>query len=89
MKFLILLVIVLAVVVWLQRLKKSFMSRAASFPDREDAGRNPFARRQRKERAEVMVQCTHCGMHFPASEAIANASGAVFCSEDHLRLASS
>ncbi|AIY43591.1 hypothetical protein LT85_4433 [Collimonas arenae] len=36
--------------------------------------------------AEAMVACAHCGMHFPASEAIADASGAVFCSAEHRRL---
>ncbi|WP_034300831.1 PP0621 family protein [Herbaspirillum sp. RV1423] len=86
MKYLIWLVIALAVVVWLQRTKKSMTAGAASSPD----GRNPFgARKQRKQQAETMVQCAHCGIHFPASESVTNASGAVFCSEEHLRLASS
>jgi len=36
-----------------------------------------------------MVACAHCGIHFPASEALADASGAVFCSAEHRRLHSS
>lgn len=86
MKLLILLVIALAVVVWLKRAKNSIMSAAA--PEREAARRNPFARRQPREQVEVMVRCAHCGTHFPVSEAITTASGATFCSEEHVRLAS-
>lgn len=91
MKYLIWLVIAVAVVVWFQRAKKSMTAGAASAPDREGAGRNPFARRrtENKQQAEAMVQCAHCGIHFPASESVSSAAGAVFCSEEHLRLASS
>lgn len=91
MKYLIWLVIAVAVVVWFQRAKKSMTAGAASAPDREGAGRNPFARRRtaNKQQAEAMVQCAHCGIHFPASESVSSAAGAVFCSEEHLRLASS
>lgn len=90
MKYLIWLVIALAVVVWLQRAKKSIAANAGSPQGGADrASRNPFARKQSKEQAETMVQCTHCGIHFPASESVSNAAGAVFCSEEHLRLASS
>jgi len=87
MKYLIWLVIAVAVVVWFQRTKKSMTANAGAEPK---ARRNPFGtRKQPKELAETMVQCAHCGIHFPASESIAAASGAVFCSEEHLRLASS
>lgn len=34
---------------------------------------------------EMMVQCAHCGVHFPASEAVSQA-GLSFCSEDHRQL---
>lgn len=88
MKYLIWLVIVLAVVVWLQRAKKSMTAGAGSAPE---AGRSPFGARKHKhkEQAETMVQCAHCGIHFPASESVAGPSGILFCSEEHLRLASS
>ncbi|MCW5296802.1 hypothetical protein DXT88_01295 [Herbaspirillum lusitanum] len=91
MKYLIWLVIALAVVVWFQRTKKSMTAGAASSPDREGARRNPFARKrdEPRQQIEAMVQCAHCGIHFPASESISNAAGTVFCSEEHLRLAAS
>ena len=89
MKYLIWLVIALAVVVWLQRAKKSVAANAGSPQGAAGASRNPFARKQRKEEAETMVQCAHCGIHFPASESVSNAAGIVYCSEEHLRLASS
>lgn len=91
MKYLIWLVIAVAVVVWFQRAKKSMTAGAASSPNREGAGRNPFARKRNdsKQPAEAMVQCAHCGIHFPASESVSSAAGAMFCSEEHLRLASS
>ena len=33
----------------------------------------------------AMVQCVHCGIHFPEFEAI-TVSSTVFCSEEHRRL---
>ncbi|WP_016834254.1 PP0621 family protein [Herbaspirillum lusitanum] len=90
MKYLIWLVIALAVVVWFQRTKKSMTAGAASSPDREGARRNPFARKrdEPRQQIEAMVQCAHCGIHFPVSEAVVHASGALYCSEEHRRLAS-
>ncbi|SFI07196.1 uncharacterized protein SAMN04515618_109103 [Collimonas sp. OK307] len=91
MKLIILIVIVLAVIVWLQRLKKNLerhrSGRAASggsaFPNGADSTAATSVQ------AEAMVACAHCGMHFPASEALADASGTVFCSAEHRRLHSS
>lgn len=37
-------------------------------------------------KGESMVACTYCGLHFPSSEAITDASGAVFCGDEHRRL---
>ncbi|MFZ1180911.1 MAG: PP0621 family protein [Herbaspirillum sp.] len=73
MKYLIWLVIALAVVVWLQRVRKY---------------RHAFARKQKKEQAETMLRCAQCGMYFPASESVTNHAGVVFCSAEHLRRAS-
>lgn len=39
-----------------------------------------------EESGETMVQCAHCGIHLPASEALLNAAGAAFCSEEHRML---
>lgn len=33
--------------------------------------------------AEQMVQCAHCGIHLPASEAIAGPGRKLFCSDEH------
>lgn len=32
-----------------------------------------------------MQRCSHCGVHFPASESV-KAGGLVFCSEEHRKL---
>lgn len=39
----------------------------------------------RLDEPELMVQCAHCGVHFPASEAVRQ-TGMAFCSEEHRRL---
>ncbi|SFA93288.1 uncharacterized protein SAMN04515620_108119 [Collimonas sp. OK607] len=91
MKLIILFVIVLAVIVWLQRLKKNLgrhrsdhaASGGSAFPNGADSTAATSAQ------VEAMVACAHCGMHFPASEALVDASGTVFCSAEHRRLHSS
>lgn len=35
---------------------------------------------------ESMLVCAHCGTYFPASEAVKDAGGQVFCSQEHQRL---
>jgi uncharacterized protein len=35
--------------------------------------------------SEDMVQCAHCGVHLPASEAL-KSGDELFCSDDHRRL---
>lgn len=91
MKYLIWLVVLLAVVVWFQRAKKSMLAGS-------DAGEGAAAdvpkpkasrfRRSADSSAETMVQCAHCGIHFPVSEAVVHASGAHYCSEEHRHQAS-
>ncbi|MBB5392643.1 MULTISPECIES: PP0621 family protein [unclassified Herbaspirillum] len=93
MKYLIWLVVLLAVVVWFQRAKKSMLagSDAAGKAAGESEAPHPKARRFRRgadSGAETMVQCAHCGIHFPVSEAVTHASGAHYCCEEHRRLAS-
>lgn len=57
---------------------------------------SPFLRRKRKGQAkapapppapksitEDMVQCAHCGIHLPASEAQVDSTGHAFCSTAH------
>ena len=93
MKYLIWFVVLLAVVVWFQRAKKSMLagSDAAGDAARESDAARPKAKqfyRSADSGAETMVQCAHCGIHFPISEAVTHASGAHYCSEEHRRLAS-
>jgi uncharacterized protein len=40
-------------------------------------------RQARHEAGEAMLKCEHCGLYFPASEALSASSGAVFCCEEH------
>ena len=83
MKYLIWLVVALAVVVWLKRAKKTIM------PGGMGGAAGGASSRQSKSQVpevEHMVQCAHCNIHFPASEAVTDASGQVFCSVEHLRL---
>ncbi len=49
----------------------------------------PFQQPQRPQEPvreiESMTQCAHCGLHFPASEAV-HADGHDYCSPGHVRL---
>lgn len=35
--------------------------------------------------AEAMLRCAECGVHLPASEALLDPAGSVFCSDEHRR----
>jgi len=55
------------------------------------ARKPPVTQQQRRaprpaEKAEVMLQCTHCGVHYPASENIL-LNGRDYCSTAHAQLA--
>jgi len=62
------------------------------------SGRNPGGERERPDGpvspAPELVACARCGVHLPKNEAFAgrnadgSASGAYFCSEEHLNLGS-
>lgn len=43
------------------------------------------ARRENEGAVEAMACCAHCGVHFPASEAV-RADGLDYCSPAHVRL---
>lgn len=49
--------------------------------------KEPGARRSAREPAQVesMARCAHCGVYFPASEAV-RADGLDYCSPAHVRL---
>ena len=76
MKLLVWLVIIAAVVMWFVRAKKA-MSRFDAGRDERTSKKSPVGG------AETMLQCAQCGVHFPASEAVRDAGGAVYCSEQH------
>ena len=86
MKFVILVVILLAVIVWFQRLKKNLGRGRPSSGGTPFPGAAPTSAAPEQTQVEAMVACVHCGIHFPASEAIADSSGAIFCSAEHRRL---
>lgn len=74
MKFLLWAVLAAIVVMWLTRGKKISSSQNAAASDANAAPDKVI---------EPMVQCAHCGIHLPASEAVGTPSGTVFCSEEH------
>lgn len=76
MKFLLWVAVVAAVVMWLLRAKKTKAESGA-------APRRPGQDKPAGRATEAMLQCAHCSVHFPASEAVANSAGQVFCSEEH------
>lgn len=63
----------IAAVIWVLRNKKK-SSPAAPF-----SSPRPSANRE----IEAMLRCAHCGTHFPASEAVFDASNTAFCSSEH------
>lgn len=77
MKFLLWLGIGVLLVMWLMRDKK-----APAAPCRQPGAGDP-------DSVESMLQCAHCGTYVPASEAVRNPAGAVFCSDAHRLLHSS
>jgi uncharacterized protein len=74
MKYLIWFVICLAVVTWIKRKKAAFFNPQADAQG--GAGANNPA-------VESMQQCAQCGMHIPASEAVTDGSGLIFCCQEH------
>jgi uncharacterized protein len=78
MRNLILLVIGAAIVTWILRVKARLAN--ANRVRRDSHGR------QAEPAVEAMLQCGCCGVHFPASEALTDASGIAFCCEEHLAL---
>jgi len=48
-------------------------------------GQPPQPPQQPVREIETMTQCAHCGLHFPASEAV-HADGLDYCSPGHVRL---
>jgi uncharacterized protein len=74
MKFLLWAVIIVLVVMWIMREKK--VSGAV-----RDAQKG--TEREALPEPQPMIQCAECGLHLPASEALAGPHGMIFCSEEH------
>lgn len=51
----------------------------------EDGQHAPRQADEAPAQIETMTQCAHCGIHFPASEAV-HADGHDYCSPGHVRL---
>lgn len=81
MKYLLLLVIVVAVL-WLMRMGRTGETDAKSA---RDAARGA-APRQRAAPPQEIVACAHCGVHLPRSEALPGPAGRLYCSESHRQL---
>lgn len=79
MKFVLIAIVILVIAFWLSRGKKAAGSRAMRAAARATP---PIDARP----AEDIVHCAHCGLHFPASEAVAGADGERYCTEAHRRL---
>ncbi len=77
MKFLLWLAIIVIIFAWVMRSKKNVHPVAGSQT-------RPVSSDQTAP-SEPMLQCAKCGVHIPASEAIAEKDGQAFCSEDHRR----
>jgi len=79
MKYLIVLFVV-ALAIWLwRRNRREEMEEAAK-------AAKPAAR-PRVGEPQAMVRCAHCGLHLPASDAIAGPGGGVYCSIAHRQAA--
>jgi uncharacterized protein len=82
MKYLLVLA-VLWVAIWLWRKNRR--------EEMRDAQREKTARAQRQPAApappKAMLRCAHCGLHLPASDALAGPGDAVYCSVAHRQAA--
>jgi len=66
--------LIIAAVIWLLRNQKN--------------ANGAVAQSNTSKKSEAMVQCAHCGVYVPASEAMAASSGSLYCCQEHLRHAS-
>lgn len=83
MKFLAWAVLILAVI-WILKIKaKQQAARMARRAEEEMAAARRSASPSIAE-SELMVSCAHCGVHFPASEAVDDGKGRSFCTNEHL-----
>ncbi|RUR67195.1 hypothetical protein EJP67_08975 [Variovorax guangxiensis] len=79
MKYLLVLA-VLWVAIWLWRKNRREEMHDAM---RERAAKARQQQRTAPSQPQAMVRCAHCGLHLPATDAIAGPGGAVYCSTAH------
>lgn len=73
MKFVIVaLVVFIGLWLWLRAMRR---------PD--DGASRPGSSPAPKDAPEAMVDCAHCGVHFPAVDALRGGDGAAYCSPAH------
>lgn len=79
LKFLLLAALVLWLLYspWVRKLIRGALSGEPSPP--------PSEAKPESAQPVAMVPCAHCGVHLPASDALANDAGQPFCSEAHRR----
>jgi uncharacterized protein len=78
MKYLLVLA-VLWIAIWLWRKNRREEMRDEMRERAEKARRTPAP----SGPPQAMVRCAHCGLHLPATDAIAGPGGAVYCSSAH------
>jgi uncharacterized protein len=73
------LLVVLAVVVWIDRSKKLRQNQTRQAPLKNATPANPAT-------LESIVACAHCGLHVPVSEAKMSLGSQYYCSDAHRQL---
>lgn len=76
MKYLLILLVALAVVWWLTRIRDRVPPPSRRTPQAPAADDKPA----------VMVRCEHCGLHLPRDEALPGPESGFYCSDAHRRL---
>ena len=74
MRWMILALVVVLVCLWVLREKRPKQVRRPAPPEQQAIG------------SEAMTPCAYCQVHVPESEAVRDAAGRGFCSEQHRRL---
>lgn len=75
MKFVVLLLVLLAAVAWLALGRRRGRGDTPAPPPPPAAPGTP----------QAMVACAHCGVHLPQADALQDAAGHAYCSEAHRR----
>lgn len=74
LKFVLVVVVIVLALWWLGRARRAPADRQAQHPSTTSAASG---------RGEAMLRCRHCGVHLPASDAVRDAAGQSYCSQEH------